>query len=62
MDENPDAPDNPPAAPARRILDLVALLAVLSAATVIFVVAGPEAFAAVTTGGVGLFTTWRGRR
>ncbi|MET7711479.1 hypothetical protein [Streptomyces sp. NPDC005407] len=43
-------------------LDLIALLCLLVLATVVYVVTGPEAFAAVTGVGVGLFTSWRGRR
>jgi hypothetical protein len=42
-----------------RILDLVALLVLIALAAVVFTVAGPAAFTAVTSVGVGLFATWR---
>ncbi|MFF0060911.1 hypothetical protein ACFYRC_05050 [Streptomyces sp. NPDC005279] len=43
-------------------LDLIALLCLIALATVVYIATGPEAFAAVTGAGVGLFTSWRGRR
>ncbi|MET7697021.1 hypothetical protein [Streptomyces sp. NPDC005485] len=60
----PDAPASPSGPPALRdrVLDLIALLALLALAAFLFVLAGPEAFAAVTTSGVALFATWRARR
>ncbi|WP_329546222.1 MULTISPECIES: hypothetical protein [unclassified Streptomyces] len=67
MSENPTpgpaAPaSSPPPVLRERVLDLVALLALLAVDGVLFVLAGPEAFAAVTTSGVALFATWRARR
>ncbi|MBT2367115.1 hypothetical protein J7E88_17825 [Streptomyces sp. ISL-10] len=43
------------------VLELIALLCLITLATVVYAAAGPEAFAAVTGVGGGLFTTWRGR-
>ncbi|MEU3342773.1 hypothetical protein [Streptomyces sp. NPDC006668] len=51
-----------PAALAERALDFVALLGLLAAVTTVFVLAGPQAFAAVTSAGTGLFAAWRGHR
>lgn len=42
-----------------RVLDLVALLALITLSAVVFSVAGPAAFTAVTSVGMGLFATWR---
>lgn len=51
-----------PEAPTRdRVLDLVALLILITLATAVFMLAGPEAFTAVTSVGLGLFAAWRGR-
>lgn len=73
MDENeqtttPPAPRTPTTAePAReapiheRVLDLAALLILITLATGVFMLAGPEAFTAVTSVGLGLFAAWRGR-
>ncbi|WP_143203519.1 hypothetical protein [Streptomyces sp. CB01580] len=44
-----------------RVLDLIALLILIALAALVFVVAGPAAFTAVTSVGVGLFATWRTR-
>ncbi|GAA2996622.1 hypothetical protein GCM10010519_31980 [Streptomyces lactacystinicus] len=49
-------------APIRdRVLDLVALLLLITLAAAVFLIAGSEAFTAVTSVGLGLFATWRGR-
>ncbi|GAA2635221.1 hypothetical protein GCM10010425_40940 [Streptomyces spororaveus] len=73
MDENeettaPPAPRTPatsepaPEAPIHeRMLDLAALLILITMATGVFMLAGPEAFTAVTSVGLGLFAAWRGR-
>ncbi|SCE42702.1 MULTISPECIES: hypothetical protein [unclassified Streptomyces] len=51
-----------PEAPTRdRVLDLVALLILITLVTGVFMLAGPEAFTAVTSVGLGLFAAWRGR-
>ncbi|TXS44307.1 hypothetical protein [Streptomyces sp. t39] len=47
--------------PASSVLELIALLCLIGLAAVVYAATGPEAFAAVTGVGVGLFTTWRGR-
>ncbi|GED85798.1 hypothetical protein ACIQMV_17090 [Streptomyces sp. NPDC091412] len=47
--------------PGERVLDLIALLALTTLAALVFMVAGPAAFTAVTSVGVGLFATWRTR-
>ncbi|MFJ2721727.1 hypothetical protein [Streptomyces sp. NPDC087437] len=39
----------------------IALLALTTLAALVFMVAGPAAFTAVTSVGVGLFATWRTR-
>ena len=44
-----------------RILDLVALLALLVLAAIVFILAGPSALTAITSVGMGLFATWRTR-
>lgn len=69
---NPDEKSNPerslrrtepsPAILRARVLDLVALLALLSLATTVFLAAGAEAFTVVTSVGVGLFSAWRHAR
>ncbi|MDX3583846.1 hypothetical protein OG920_16630 [Streptomyces europaeiscabiei] len=50
------------AALVERTLDFVALVGMLTVVTAVFLLAGPEAFAAVTSVGTGLFTAWRGHR
>lgn len=54
----------PPPSPPRgdKLLDLIALLSLLAAMTGVYLVTGPEVFAAVTGVSSGLFTTWRGRQ
>lgn len=50
-------------APLRdRVFELVALVSLLGIASAVYVVAGPAAFSAVVSAGVGLFATWRARR
>ncbi len=49
------------ASPRDRVLDLVALMILITLATGVFMLAGPEAFTAVTSVGLGLFAAWRGR-
>ncbi|MEU1276310.1 hypothetical protein [Streptomyces sp. NPDC005799] len=51
-----------PATLAERTLDFIALLGLLAAVTTVFILAGPQAFAAVTSAGTGLFAAWRGHR
>lgn len=53
----------PSPSPSRRdrVLDLIALLSLLTVMTVVYLATGPEVFAAVTGVSAGLFTTWRGR-
>ncbi|MHA7961895.1 hypothetical protein ACX9I7_29555 [Streptomyces sp. L500] len=41
------------------MLDLVALVVLIALAAVVFTVAGPTMFTAVTSVGLGLFATWR---
>ncbi|WP_200306113.1 hypothetical protein [Streptomyces adelaidensis] len=50
------------AALAERTLDFVALVTLLGVVTAVFLLAGPQAFAAVTSVGTGLFAAWRGHR
>lgn len=50
------------AALAERTLDFIILIGLLAAVTTVFLLAGPEAFAAVTSVGTGLFAAWRGHR
>ncbi|MFF7987359.1 hypothetical protein ACFZDK_51245 [Streptomyces sp. NPDC007901] len=50
------------AALAERTLDFVVLVSLLAAVTTMFLLAGPQAFAAVTSVATGLFAAWRGRR
>lgn len=50
------------AALAERALDFIALVGLLTVVTAVFLLAGPEAFAAVTSVGTGLFAAWRGHR
>jgi hypothetical protein len=45
-----------------RVLDLVALLSLLTLATTVFLAAGAVAFTVVTSVGVGLFSAWRQAR
>ena len=45
-----------------RVLDLVALLVLIALAALVFALAGPGAFTAVTSVGMGLFATWRSHR
>ncbi|MEU1674590.1 hypothetical protein ABZ752_21560 [Streptomyces roseifaciens] len=47
---------------AERTLDFIALVTLLAAVTAVFLLAGPQAFAAVTSVGTGLFAAWRGHR
>jgi hypothetical protein len=42
-----------------RVLDLIALVILITLSTLVFTVAGPAAFTAVTSVGIGLFATWR---
>nr|WP_030882213.1 hypothetical protein [Streptomyces sp. NRRL B-24051] len=49
------------ASPRDRVLDLVALLVLITLSAGVFMLAGPEAFTAVTSVGLGLFAAWRGR-
>lgn len=58
----PVADAAPPATLRERVVDLLALLALLTGACAVFAVAGAEAFAVVTSVGMGLFSTWRARR
>jgi len=52
--------EQPSAVPTgQQILDLVALLVLISLSTVVFILAGPGAFTAVTSVGMGLYATWR---
>jgi uncharacterized membrane protein YccC len=61
-------PENPAAqvvsgGPSReRVLELIGLLSLIAVAATVYIVTGPEAFAAVTAVGAGLFTTWSGPR
>ncbi|WP_111501252.1 hypothetical protein [Streptacidiphilus pinicola] len=52
----------PPAPTHERVLDLVALLVLIALAAAVFTLAGPGAFTAVTSVGMGLFATWRSHR
>ncbi|MEW1912351.1 hypothetical protein AB0442_28595 [Kitasatospora sp. NPDC085895] len=61
QDGNAHPVDPTPAPTGERVLDLMALLLIARAAAV-FVLAGPGAFTAVTSAGMGLFATWRSRR
>ncbi len=55
-------PGSVPEAPTLdRVLDLIALLTLITLATGVFMLAGPEAFTAVTSVGLGLFAAWRSR-
>lgn len=56
------APETAHTALVERTLDLVALVGLLAVVTAVFLLAGPEAFAVVTSVGTGLFAAWRGRR
>ncbi|MFG2819564.1 hypothetical protein ACGFX4_09070 [Kitasatospora sp. NPDC048365] len=56
------AEQTPSAPTGERVLDLVALLLLIALAATVFVLAGPGAFTAVTSAGMGLFATWRSRR
>ncbi|MFF8611991.1 hypothetical protein [Streptomyces sp. NPDC015350] len=49
------------ASPRDRVLDLVALLVLITLSAGVFMLAGAEAFTAVTSVGLGLFAAWRGR-
>ncbi|WP_328583599.1 hypothetical protein [Streptomyces sp. NBC_00370] len=68
MDNNENTPrvaasgDREPRPLRERLLDLVALLVLITLATVVFKVAGPTAFTAVTGAGVGLFGVWHSSR
>lgn len=44
------------------MLELIGLLSLIAVAATVYVVTGPEAFAAVTAVGAGLFATWSGPR
>jgi hypothetical protein len=44
---------------SERVLDLVALLVLIALSAAVFTLAGPGAFTAVTSVGMGLFATWR---
>lgn len=57
----PPAGPVPEASIRERVLDLVALLVLITLAAFVFALAGPTAFTAVTGAGMGLFATWRGR-
>ncbi|MFF9036715.1 hypothetical protein ACF090_14730 [Streptomyces sp. NPDC014892] len=46
---------------AERTLDFVVLVGLLAVVTAVFLLAGPEAFAAVTSVGAALFAAWRGQ-
>ncbi|MBD0707667.1 MULTISPECIES: hypothetical protein [unclassified Streptomyces] len=49
-------------APTRgRVLDLVALMLLITLVAGVFMIAGSEAFTAVTSVGLGLFAAWNGR-
>ncbi|MFE7838768.1 hypothetical protein ACFU53_22790 [Streptomyces sp. NPDC057474] len=50
------------AALAERTLDFVALVSLLAVVTTVFLLAGPQAFATVTSVGTALFAAWRGHR
>ncbi|MGC9541744.1 hypothetical protein [Streptomyces sp. UG1] len=55
-------PEEPAHGPlSERVLDLIALLLLMALAALVFILAGPAAFTAVTSVGVGLFATWRTR-
>ena len=60
---DPDSIDPAPQSPTlpigERVLDLIARLLLIALSTVVFTVAGPAAFTAVTSVGLGLFATWR---
>ncbi|WP_097910707.1 hypothetical protein [Streptomyces sp. b84] len=45
-----------------RLGELMGLLSLIAVAATVYVVTGPEAFAAVTAVGSGLFATWSGPR
>ncbi|MGC5402121.1 hypothetical protein ACPXCP_41105 [Streptomyces sp. DT20] len=57
----PTEPDAPQAVqyPRDRVLDLIALLGLISISAVVFIIAGPVAFTTVTSVGMGLFASWR---
>jgi hypothetical protein len=57
----PASPPEPVPSLRERSLDLVALLVLLVLAAIVFTLAGPSAFTAVNSVGVGLFATWRTR-
>jgi hypothetical protein len=44
---------------SERVLDPVALLVLIALSAAVFTLAGPGAFTAVTSVGMGLFATWR---
>jgi hypothetical protein len=50
------------ASTSERVLDLVALLVLIALSAAVFTLAGPGAFTAVTSVGMGLFATWRSHR
>lgn len=45
--------------PHDRVLDLIALMGLISISAVVFIIAGPVAFTTVTSVGMGLFASWR---
>lgn len=57
-----EARESARAALAERAFDFVALVSLLAAVTTVFLLAGSQAFAAVTSVGTGLFAAWRGHR
>lgn len=52
----------PPRPVHRELLDLAALLVLITLATLVFAIAGPTALTTITGVGVGLFTMWRSAR
>jgi hypothetical protein len=59
-DSRTDSPSRAPT--SERVLDLVALLVLIALSAAVFTLAGPGAFTAVTSVGMGLFATWRSQR
>lgn len=56
-------PNSVPSPPLRgELLDLIALLVLITVATSVFAIAGPAALTSITGVGVGLFTLWRSAR
>ncbi|MEJ8646165.1 hypothetical protein WKI68_42900 [Streptomyces sp. MS1.HAVA.3] len=44
------------------MLELVALLALVAGATLVYILTGPTGFSAIIGAGGGLFATWRAQR